>query len=477
MLPPMKRNRFFYLGMLIFGQLALAQKQPMTLMECVAMALEKNITIKQSELRYQDAEINKSDAKGNFLPSVNAQASHSWNIGLNQDITRGTLENQTTQFTSMGASVNMNIFNGFRNFNQLHRANLSLLASQYQLEDMKDDVQLMVANAYLQILFNIEILAVQKAQLEISQQDAERTQQMIEAGTMVKYDLLEIEATIAAQEQSVILAENNLRLSKINLAQMLLITDYENFDVVTMDIDAPMGQILFQKPKDIFEKALTHRNDIKLSIANISIAERDIDLAKGSLQPSLSAYYGYNTRVSYADRLIGNGAFSEVPIGFVSTTRDQVLRTVEGTDVVGPIPFGTQFDRNAGHNIGLRINIPIFNGNSARNNVERSRVNLLRSQNQFEQDKLNLETTINQAFNDAQGAFKFYEAAEKTVLARKRAYEDAINRYKAGVMNTFDFSQIKQRYETAASDVVRAKFDYIFKIKVLEFYFGITISL
>ena len=145
--------------------------------------------------------------------------------------------------------------------------------------------------------------------------------------------------------------------------------------------------------------------------------------------------------------------------------------------MVGPIPFGTQFDRNAGHNIGLRINIPIFNGNSARNNVERSRVNLLRSQNQFEQDKLNLETTINQAFNDAQGAFKFYEAAEKTVLARKRAYENAINRYAAGVMNTFDFSQIKQRYETAASDVVRAKFDYIFKIKVLEFYFGITISL
>jgi outer membrane protein len=125
----------------------------------------------------------------------------------------------------------------------------------------------------------------------------------------------------------------------------------------------------------------------------------------------------------------------------------------------------------------LRLNIPIFNGNVARNNVDRSKVNLLRSQNQWEQEKLNLENTINQAYNSAEGAFKFFEAAQKTEYARRIAYEDAVNRFEAGVMNSFDFNQIKQRYETAASDVVRAKFDYIFKLKVLEFYFGADISL
>jgi outer membrane protein len=453
------------------------QIQPMTLVECISMALEKNITIKQSELSYQDAEINKRDAQGNFFPSVNAQANHSWNIGLNQDITSGLLENQTTQFTSMGASLNVDLYNGLRNINQLHRANLALLASEYQLEDMKDDIRLMVANAYLQILFNIEILGVQRSQLEITRKDAERTQGMIDAGTMVKYDLLEIEATMATQEQAVIQAENNLRLSKINLAQILLITDYENFDVVPMDTDVPLGQILFQNPKDIFEKALTHRKDIKLSTINIAIAEKDIELAKGTLQPSLSAFYGYNSRVSYADRITGNGEFTDVPIGFVSSSKEPVLRSIEGNSIIGPMSFVEQFDRNAGHNIGVRLNIPIFNGNAARNNVERFRVNLLRSQNQLEQEKLNLENTINQAYNDAEGAYKFYEAVQKTESARKRAYEDAINRFEAGVMNIFDFNQIKQRYEIAASDVVRAKFDYIFKLKVLEFYFGLTISL
>ncbi|MDA0200876.1 MAG: TolC family protein [Bacteroidetes bacterium] len=463
---------FMFMGLLVQSQPA-----PMSLEECILMAVEKNISVKQSELSLDDAALNKKDAQGNFLPSLNAQANHSWNIGLNQDITRGTLENQTTQFTSVGASVNIDIYNGFRNFNQLHRANLALLAREYQLEDMKDDVRLMVVNAYLQILFNIEILDVQKSQLEITRRDAARTQEMIDAGTMVKYDLLEIEATMATQEQGVIRAENNLRLSKINLAQMLLITDYDNFDVVSMDMEAPLGQILFQKPKDIFEQALTHRKDIKLSLTNIAIAEKDIELAKGALQPSLTAFYGYNSRVSYADRITGNGVFADVPIGFIPSSGEPVLRSVEGNKLIGPMPFGQQFDRNAGHNIGVRLNIPIFNGNATRNNVERSKVNLLRSQNQLEQEKLNLENTINQAHNDAEGAYKFYEAAQKTQLARKRAYEDAVNRFEAGVMNIFDFNQIKQRYEVAASDVVRAKFDYIFKLKVLEFYFGISISL
>ena len=474
----MKPIQFFLsVLLLLLGFNVKAQTQPMTLTECVLMAIEKNISVKQSELSLNDAELNKSDAKGNFYPSINAQANHTWNIGLNQDITRGLLENKTTQYTSFGASLNVDLYKGLQNLNRLHRANLAILAREYQLEDMKDDVSLMVANAYLQILFNVEILGVQLSQLEITKKDADRTQNMIEMGTKVKYDLLEIEANMAAQEQGVIQAQNNLRLSKINLAQMLLINDYENFDVVTIDMDAPFGQILFQKPKDIFEKALTNRNDIKLSMTNIAIAEKEVELAKGTLQPSLSAFYGYNTRVSYADRIAGNGEFSDVPIGFVSSSNEPVLRTVEGNELIGPIPFGEQFETNAGHNLGLRLSIPIFNGNAARNNVERTKVNLLRSQNQLEQEKLNLENTVNQAYNNAEGAFKFYEAAQKTLSARQRAYEDAVNRFEAGVINTFDFNQIKQRYETAASDMVRAKFDYIFKLKVLEFYFGITISL
>jgi outer membrane protein len=233
---------------------------------------------------------------------------------------------------------------------------------------------------------------------------------------------------------------------------------------------------LLKTPKEIFEKALTFRNDIQLYLTNIEIAKKDISLAKGNLQPNLTAYYGYNSRVSYADRLAGDGTFTNVPIGFVSGSGDQVLRSIEQNKVIGPLSFQKQWNNNEGHNFGVRLNIPIFNGNSIRNNVQRSRVNLLRSENQFEQEKLNLESSINQAYNSALGAYKFYEAAKKTVLARKRTYQDAVNRFDAGVMNSFDFNQITERYNNAVSDLVRAKFDYIFKLKVLEFYFGLPIT-
>ncbi len=463
--------------MFYFSAFTNGQQTILTLEDCVLLAIEKNISIKQSELEYESAEIDKSDAIGNFFPSINIQTNHSWNVGLNQNITTGILENLTTQYTSMGANVGVSIYRGLSNINQLHRANLSLLARQYQLDDIKDDILLFVANSYLQVMFNREILEVQKTQLEITKKDLIRTKNLIDAGVRIKADLLEIEANLASQEQSVISAENNLRLTKINLAQVLLITDYENFNIAQEDFEVPFSQILMESPKDIFEKALSFRNDIKLAITNVEIAENDIKLAKSSLQPSLAAFYGYSSRISYSDRLKGTGNYNFVPIGFVSTTGDQVLTSIEERETVGPLPVFDQIDLNEGHNFGVQLSIPVFNGNSARNNVERSRVNLERFKNQFEQTKLDLENTINQAYNDTKGAYKLYEASQRTVDAREKAYNDSFSRFEAGVLNSFDFVQIKQRYEAAVSDLVRAKYDYIFKLKVLEFYFGIPIEI
>ncbi|MEL0201326.1 MAG: TolC family protein, partial [Flavobacteriaceae bacterium] len=278
-------------------------------------------------------------------------------------------------------------------------------------------------------------------------------------------------------QQELIRLENNLRLTKINLAQLLLITDYENFDIAAEDFDVPFSEILSKNPKEIFEKAMTFRNDIKLSETNIAIAEKDIAIAKGGLQPSINAFYSYNTRISYSDRLIAGEGFTESPIGFVAETGQAVNTLRPNTKVVGPKSFQEQFGLNEGHNYGLRLSIPIFNQSAARNQVKRSKVNLLRNENLLEQQKLDLETAVNQAYNDTRGAFTFYEAAQKTAYAREQAFRVAQNRYENGVLNTFDFVQAKQRYDRALSDEVRAKYDYIFKLKVLEFYFGVPIAM
>ena len=261
----------------------------LSLQECVDMAIEKNISIKQSELSLKDSQINKSSAIGNFLPSINAQAQHQWNIGLSTNFTTNLLETNTTQFSSMGAGVGLDVYNGLSNVYQLHRANLQILASKYQLDNMKDDISLMVANAYLQIMFNSEILKVQESQLELTKVELLRTQDLIDAGIFSPKQIFEIEANLASQEQSVIQAENNYRNAKLNLAQLLLIDDFESFEIANEDFDVPFSEILENNPKEIYNKSLTFRNDIKLGETNISIAEKDIQLSKAQLQPSISS--------------------------------------------------------------------------------------------------------------------------------------------------------------------------------------------
>jgi len=452
-----------------------SQTKKYTLEECVALALEKNISIKQSELEMDNAEIDKADAIGNFLPRFNIQSQHIWNNGLSQNITNGLIENLTTQFSSFGGNIGLTVFNGRQNINQLSRANLNLLARQYQLEDMKDDVSLFVANAYLQVLFSRELEHVQGYQLELAQQELARIQLSIEAGILTAAELFEIEANIAAQEQAVVQAENNYRLAKISLAQLLLITDYENFDLAEEEFDIPFSNVLEQTPKAIYEKAVTQRNDIKLGLTNLAIAEKDIDLAKGTRMPTLTAFYNYNTRISYSDRFIETGNFIQTPIGIVQDNGALVVSQFPEREVAGPLSFGTQFGQNDGHSFGLSLNIPVFNGFATQNNIKRRKVNLNRIENQLAQTKLDLENTINQAFNDAKGAYKFYDASDKTLRAREQAFEIAKQRFEAGVMNSFDYVQARQRYQIAASDIIRAKFDYIFKLKVLEFYFGLEL--
>ena len=415
-----------------------------SLQDAIDIALEKNINIKQSELNLKNSELSKSDAIGNFLPNIGASANHQWNVGRGINVTTNIIEEITTQFSSATASVGLPVYSGSRNVYQLHRANLEILASKYQLEDIKDDVKLFVANSYLQIMFNKEILKVQKSQLEITKEEYKRTKDLIESGIFSPRQIFEIEANLASQEQNVVLAENNLRDVKLNLAQVLLIDNYESFDIADEDFSIPFSDILENSPKEIYEKAKTFRNDIKLAETNISIAEKDINIAKSFRLPSLTSFYSFNTRVSYLENAPS---------------------------------FNDQLDFNKGQTYGFGLNIPIFQGKAISNNIERSKINLDRLKFQYEQEKLNLENTINQAYNDLVGAIKFYEASNKTVKSLEIAFEDASDRFLLGSLNSFDFIQSKQLYEAAVSENIRAKFDYIFRLKVLEFYFGLPLSI
>ncbi|MCM5661860.1 TolC family protein [Galbibacter mesophilus] len=420
-----------------------------TLEECVRHAEENNLTIRQAELDLQNAMIDKSDAIGNFIPDVNASLRASGNSGLTIDPTTNNFVN-TSIFTASGdVTSTLTLFDGLRNFHQLNRAKLNAVATQYQADDIRDDIRLAVANAYLQILSNRETLKVLQAQARATQQDLDRTVELVDNGVLPKGDLLEIQATAANQEQQIVAAENSVLISRISLAQLLQISDYENFDVVDEGYVIPDDAVLNVSSDEIYRKALTFMNGIQASQYSVELAQKDLDIAKGARYPSLNAFINYNTRYS-----------------------DKNFDPITGQ----LIPFKDQLYIYDGISYGAQVSIPVLNGFSVNNNIKRSKINVERAKLQLEQEKLSLETDVNQAYVDVKGSYKSYEAAGKTVEARRLAYDYAKERYNVGLMNSFDFSQAQARLDDAEATLIRTKYDFIFRLKVLKFYYGIPLE-
>ena len=386
------KKLFFLLCLLPFS--VVAQKL-WTLSDCIQYAKENNLSIKQSEIDLKATDIDKMQAKAGFLPSVNGNASYNLNEGKNINPVTNQFENAFFQSASGGVSVDLTLFAGLQNWRKLHQAELNRIASQYQLDKMKDDIVLMIINAYAEVLSNKEQIKNLKAQLEISKESLTRTRELIGAGSLPKGDIYEAEAQ-------------------------------------------PSTDILNKTPEEIYERAKEVMSDVKLAEANMQVAQNSLRLSQSAYSPRLSAQWGYSSRWS----------------------KNQAQ------------DFWQQLDANKGMYAGLSLNIPIFNGFSTLGTVKRQRLNFLKSQFAKEQAELTSEKNIYQAYNDASNAKKLYEASEKTVQAKQQAFSYAQERHNVGLMNTFDFSQAKYQYENAQNDFVKAKYQYIFKLKVLEYYFS-----
>lgn len=418
-----------------------AQTKKWTLEECVAYALENNISIQQSELDLKVSDVLKMEALGRFLPDISGTANYGINTGANINPATNQFENQSFRSASANINTGILLFNGLANWKNLQRAKINKLANTYKLDKMKDDIALSVANAYLQILFNKEQVKVLVNQNKITKENIKRTKGLIEAGTVPAGDIFELQATDASQEQQIVNAQNTLLISKLGLAQTLLLKDYANFDIAVEAMDVPATQILFQTPEAIALKARDVVKDIKIAATNYEEAQKSVSLVKSDYLPRISGFVGYNTRWSQS-----------IPIGFV----DQ-LSLFDGT------------------NVGVQLSVPILNGFATRGNVQRTKISAERSKLVLDQAELDLERTVFQAYNDVLNAQKSYEAALKTAEARKLAQNFSKERFDVGLLNSFDYSQALLTYENAQSEVIRTKYDYIFRIKLLEFYFGIPI--
>ena len=446
--------KFILIASLFSVSICVSQKK-WTLKECVDHALDNNITVQQSLLNLELAKLNVKNAKGNFLPNLNTSASQRLNFGSFLGID-GSRISRDTRGNSVSANSSTTLFNGFRNLNTYKQAKLGVERSQLNLEKIQNDIALFVVNGYLNVLFAKENLSVAKTQAEISKKQVEAATQRYEAGITAKGNLLNAKSTAASDQQNVVRQENVLSIALLNLAQSLQIPS-KDFDILEIEISNPSGVLLFNNSDIVYQKALSTQPQIKNAELGIIDSEYNIEIAKSFLKPSLNFSFGANTSYQHLQ-----GRKDEI------TIIDPVTMIPETI----PNGFFKQFSDNLGYNFSLNVNIPIFNRTQSKTNIARQYVNKELSQVRLDNEKLQLKQAIEQAFVDSKAAAKTYEAAKASLEAQREAFKNAQESYNLGASTLFDFDLVRNRLVSAESALIRAKYDFVFKTKVLQFYYG-----
>lgn len=425
-----------------------------TLEDCVNYAIENNIQIKQTELGIENSKINMLQGKLGLLPSLNGSSSYSYAWGRVLDRSTYDYINRETKQASFGLDANLLLWGGLQNQNTIKKNKIDFLSSQFTADKMKDDISLMLTQAYLSVLFNKELLSVARKQVQITQEQVDRTNKLVEAGTLARGSLLEIQAQVAKEDITVINYENSLNLAYLDLLQILDLPAGSDFDIDVPELDIDLVLSLLPV-NDVYEYAALNQPIIKSSELNVESAYKSVAIAKGALSPTLSMAGGWSTNFS-------NQFYNTDPITGLPTSQ---------------IPFGDQFKDNQSRYFGFQLNIPIFNGYQVASNISRAKVAAANEDYNFQLAKNTLRKDIEQAYNDAQAGYKSYIATEKSLKSFEESYRYTEQKFNVGLSNSVDYNLSKSQLTAAQSELLRAKFDYIFKTKILDFYMGKPLTL
>lgn len=447
----MKRKFLFLcLILLLLPYLMFSQQKVWTLEECIAHALENNIQIKQQEIATEYQQVALEQSKLNLLPTLNGSATHNYAFGRALDETTYEFtDNVTVQSNNFTAGSSVTLFRGLINYNTIKKNQYQLLASEQDLEGFRDNISLNIALAYLQILLNNELVSSTEAQVELTMQQIEKTRKLVDAGSLARGNLLEIEAQEAREELQLVNLRNQLRMSYLTLTQMLELPSVDSFSVmvpvITIDPVSVKGTT-----ESIYSIAEKNRPEILSAQYQLKQAEYDLAIAKGARSPRLTL--GASAGTAYSDNRIN-------PI------------TLE------KYSFRDQLSDNVNYGVGFSLNIPIFNGWQVNNGIRNSKLGVTNSQYALENTRKQLYKNIEQAFTDAEGALKQYYASEKAVTSMEEAFRYTEQKLNVGLVTAVEYNQSKTQLLSAQSEMAQAKYEFVFKTKVLDFYRGIPLTL
>jgi len=451
----MIRKSIIFSIVLLATGFSLAAQQAWSLEDCLQYAMENNIQIKQSVLNTEYNENLLKQSKLGQIPNLSGSANYNSSWGRALDETTYRYSNEQINSMNLGLSSYTNLFNGLQVRNTIYQNELKLLASYEDVESVKNEISLNIAAAYLTIMFNQELVAVTQSQMEVTGQQVERTKKMVDAGKLAKGNLLELKAQYASEELNLVNAENQLSISLLNLQQILYLPIDNAFAVIIPELADPDDNPLLVDAQEVYSIAEEIMPEIKSAMLSLESAEKGLAIAKGARSPQLYMSANYNSGYSDVRQKIVAGEPPELVF----------------------YPFLEQIRDNRASGIGLGLSIPIFNSWTINTNIANARIMHENAKLDLQNRQLALYASVYQAYADALAALKKFNATQEALISMEESFKYTEKKFDVGLVNTVEYNTSKNQLIANQSELLQAKYDFIFKTKILNFYRGEPITL
>jgi len=442
----MQKKSILILAACLLFTFARAQNRVWTFQQCLDTAIQRNISVNQSRLNTDLSRITLEQSKANRYPNLSASARDGVSFGRSVNPTTNQYVERTTNSTSFGVSTGVDLFNGFQITRTILQNKMNLDAVKTDVENVKNQVTLNITTAYLQVLFQYEILKAAKNQSEATAIQVDRTKKMVDAGKVPESNLFTIRSQQATDNFSVVNAQGQLDLAKVTLEQLMEIPVTDSFEVKIPDMVEP-SLVAGQTNEEIYNKALTVQPQIAGASLRTNSALLGIKISEGARYPSLSLSGSANSNYSVSSHTSS-----------VSSVKDS--------------PFFPQLWNNLGESVGLNLSIPIYSNRQLKSNIERAKINALSARLDEQNTRLQLRKTIEQSYADLRISIRKYEATKEQISAAELSYKNMERKYNVGMSTATDYLIEKNNYFQAQSNGIQSKYDYIFKTKILDFYQG-----
>jgi outer membrane protein len=465
----MLRPLFF---MALLGNTALQAQTALDLRGCVEQAWQNNLLIQRSELSLAQAQLNQKQARWAQYPMVSGSLRHGLNVGRSVDLTTYQFVNQAMQSTNISLNASVPIYNGLQLRNNIQLRNVEVAASEKDLEQTKNDLALSVAQAYLSVLLAEENLGILQSQRQVTQAQYEQSLKLIAAGSLPENNRFDLEAQLAQQDQNIVNAENSIQMAYLSLKQLLNMDANKPLKISPINL-GELPKLEELNDEEIYTEAAQQMPNLKAAQLRERSAELNVQVAKGALQPSIALFSSLATNYS---------SVGQRYTGDTITVFQQFSGDLGGTPFTLSIPtripgrernpYFNQLGDNFTQAIGINIQVPIYNGGQARLNIERANLSVRLARINTQQLQVQLKADIQRAVADARAAARRLQAAERSLKSTQIAADNSSKRYSVGTINAFEYNSVQNSLTVAKSNYLQAQYDYVFRLKILDYYRG-----